>query len=118
MEKQLGTIIATRELSLTGGGRVLIEIGQQLQAEGDPLEYRCPYRITGLGRGRIRMISGVDAVQALLLALQTIGTDLYTSSEYEAGTLVWPDDRSRNLGFPVAEALRDLLPPDARRGST
>ncbi len=47
-------------------------------------------------------------MQALLLALQSIGTDLYTSAEAKEGRLTWFG--SPNLGFPVPDIIADLVP--------
>ncbi len=51
---------------------------------------------------------GVDAVHALSLALQTVGSELYQSRYHADGTLVWtkPGD---GYGFPVASSLRNQL---------
>jgi hypothetical protein len=108
---ELGEIIARRELSLSGGGHVLIEIGIPFEVKFEHPEYWCPYRITGIGSGRVRRTVGIDAVQALMLALQIIGSDLYACEEYKTGRLRWvTNDWSRSLGLPVFESCRDLLP--------
>ncbi|HEY5721274.1 MAG TPA: hypothetical protein VIT45_03040 [Allosphingosinicella sp.] len=110
---ELGEIIARRELSLSGGDPVLIEIGIPFEVKLEHSEYRCPYRITGIGSGRVRASIGIDALQALMLALQVIGSDLYSSEEYRTGRLSWfADDWSRSLGLPVFEGFRDLLPAE------
>jgi hypothetical protein len=51
---------------------------------------------------------GVDAMQAVLLALQMIGTVLYTSDYHKSGKLFWekPGD---GYGFPVPSNLQDML---------
>jgi hypothetical protein len=41
---------------------------------------------------------GVDAIQALWLAMIVIGASLYTTAEYKSGRLRWFDD---DLGFPA-----------------
>jgi hypothetical protein len=110
---ELGEIIARRELSLSGGGPVMIEIGIPFEVESEHTEFWCPYRITGIGSGRVRAAIGLDAVQALMLALQVIGSDLYACDEYRTGRLRWfANDWSRSLGLPVFEGFRDLLPSE------
>ena len=47
-------------------------------------------------------------MQALVLALQVIGAEVYSSSYHEAGTL-YLQDPGKGYGFPVAPTLRDLL---------
>lgn len=104
---QLGTIVARRELTLDSSGKVTVVIGQPYPVD-DGRTYFCPYQITGIGRGSVRRTGGVDSVQALFLALQMIGTDLYTSDEYQAQRLNLDGDV--DLGFPVPDSISDLLP--------
>jgi hypothetical protein len=54
---------------------------------------------------------GQDAFQAIHLAMQAIGTELYTSDNPKAGRLVL-DVKGGGCGFPVARTLRDLLEVD------
>jgi hypothetical protein len=50
-------------------------------------------------------------MQALILALSMVGTELYTSEEYESGRLSWDCGAVKgHLGFPVPESIRELLP--------
>ncbi len=51
---------------------------------------------------------GIDSVQAILLAFQMIGADLYTSSYHKSGQLIFQEP-GQGYGFPVPENLRDLL---------
>ncbi len=52
--------------------------------------------------------AGQDPLQALVLALQMIGSELYTSAYHHEGRLR-AYDREKGYGFPVAGSLRDLL---------
>jgi hypothetical protein len=54
---------------------------------------------------------GVDAVQALVHALQIIGALLYTSDAHKRGVL-YLDEPGRGYGFPVPHGIRDLLEGD------
>lgn len=97
-------IVATRTLTLAGDpDREIVVTVFQPQRDRD--DYRCEFEIDDK-RG---YAMGVDEVQALLLALQTIGTNLYTSEHFKAGKLRWLG--MRNLGFPVPKVIADL-PPD------
>jgi hypothetical protein len=103
-------VIATRVFELADGGSVVLEL---YAPEPDPApngDFRCGFRIVGLcgSDGVLKHIYGVDAVQALVLALQTIGVFLYTSAEGRAGDLTWLG--GRDLGLPLSEANRDLAP--------
>ncbi|MBX3442128.1 MAG: hypothetical protein KF774_06955 [Planctomyces sp.] len=52
----------------------------------------------------------MDAVQALLLTLKMVGADLYTSEEAKNHALQWLDGLPNVLGFPVADAIKDIVP--------
>jgi hypothetical protein len=54
---------------------------------------------------------GADSVQALLIALQMIGTNIYTSSYHESGDLFW-GAAGKGYGFPVSANMRGLLVGD------
>jgi hypothetical protein len=54
---------------------------------------------------------GVDAVQALHIALQLIGAMIYTSDHHASGKLMWLEP-GKGYGFPVTNNLRDLLVGD------
>jgi hypothetical protein len=69
----------------------------------------CPYQILGIGDQRVRYAGGEDTVQALMLTLKKIGTDLYASPEAKAGLLTLYG--SKDLDFPVPDSIRDLAPP-------
>lgn len=108
--EDIGTVIAVRTLSLSGEEKVTVTIGKPKRfPEGD--DYYCPYRIVGIGNERVRHAGGVDAMQALVLALRMIGAELYTSPEARSGALRWMGrSREGDLGFPVPDGLRDLAP--------
>jgi hypothetical protein len=113
-EISLGTVIVEKPLFLDGEGKVTVRIGAPLVSD-DGRESACPYRIEGLGAGKLRYAVGIDRLQALRLALETIGADLYASEEYKAGRLkafAVGDDHG-DLGFPVLRGFEDLLPTKA-----
>lgn len=110
----LGEVMAVRTLDLLAPegvaiGAVTIKIGKPVDLELG-LSY-CPYQISGIGEENIRHAIGVDAVQALILALTKIGTDLYTSPEWKSGRLTWMRDASGNMGMPaIAGAFSEVVP--------
>ena len=108
----LGTVIAERRLYLDDQESVRVRIGTPITNERDDSMSGCPYQIEGMGTGKVRFIYGVDTVQALWLALQTVGVDLYASDEYKAGRLKAFAESSPNddLHLPVPPGLEDLLP--------
>jgi hypothetical protein len=58
--------------------------------------FRCEYQIIGLGDDTIRFGAGLDALQALQIALRNIGAELYL--RYRELDLRL--DGSKDLGFP------------------
>ncbi|MHB8530524.1 MAG: DUF6968 family protein [Caulobacteraceae bacterium] len=63
----------------------------------------------GLGDGKDRKAFGIDSIQALMLALTQVSTNLYTSEDYERGDLVWEGGLPGDLGLPTAAAVADML---------
>lgn len=104
----VGVPIAQRELSLSGAANVSVLIGKP-EVFPDGNGCYCPVQIVGLGEQRVSSPMGQDTMQALVLALEFVGTSLYTSSAWKSGRLTWLGNR--NLGFPVPESIRDLVPP-------
>jgi hypothetical protein len=70
--------------------------------------WSCRYEIGWPDAPRTRSIGGFDSVQALFLALQAIGAELYTSEHHELGRLIW-EKEGDGYGFPVPRTIRDLL---------
>ena len=50
----------------------------------------------------------VGGMKALQLALQAIGTEIYTSDYHQSGYLYWKQP-GQGYGFPVPLTIRDLL---------
>ncbi|MFZ3213709.1 MAG: hypothetical protein WA188_19560 [Terriglobales bacterium] len=101
MEKiEFSDIIAERQLVGRQGDQtfaVTVRIGRPVpHPDGD---WECPYVISGLPNPHGLRVGGVDAVQALSLALRAIGADLQL--QRKDIHLQWSgmDD----LGFPVPE---------------
>jgi hypothetical protein len=70
--------------------------------------WSCAYEIDWPAGLQRKLASGVDALQAMHLALQRIGTDLYTSNEHLEGRLRWKKVGD-GYGFPVPKNLRGVL---------
>ena len=71
----IGTVIAERTLDLTPDAKVVVRIGKPRKFRGGG-DYFCPFEIRWPDRSRIARAGGVDAVQALDLALKMVATDL------------------------------------------
>ena len=106
----VGEVIATRRLFRAGddtAGVIAVKMGKPVPYP-DGQDYYCPYQVTGLGDEKVRYAAGIDAFQAMQLALRMIGTDLYIRlNRLCAGRLRWEGDDDGDLGFP---------PPPARMG--
>jgi Domain of unknown function (DUF6968) len=107
-------IIASRSLVLRDNNRS-VEMPVRIHApEKARVDWICRFEIEW-PEGRVeRWGTGVDAVQSLWIALQMIGTEIYTSQWHEAGQLVWLEP-GRGYGFPVPNNIRDLLVGDDKK---
>lgn len=108
------TAVIARKLTLTskaGSQTVAVRISSPIKVEAS---WECLWQIEWPGRTRTNIGKGVDGVQALLLALQMVGAELYASDEHRRGELKWTDGY-RGYGFPVSAQLRDLLLQDDAR---
>jgi len=105
-------IIASRSLQLqTSNGIVEIPIHIHSPLQTKQGSWICHYEI-GWPDGKWSMdAAGHDAVQAVTIALQMIGSELYTSDYHNSGQLFW-ERRGAGYGFPVPVTLRDLLQGD------
>src|SRR6266545_2059151 len=77
----LGEVIAERRLTFqaqAGWSREIdVRIGRPIPDPSEPERvWVCPYQVFGLGRDRVMGIFGVDAMQALLLAVHAIPAEL------------------------------------------
>jgi hypothetical protein len=68
----------------------------------------CRYEIEWPDQKHSGFAAGADSIQALVLALQRIGVEIYTSAYHKTGSLKWPRS-AKGYGFPIARNLRDLL---------
>jgi len=100
----LEEIIAQRELTwLRADGsntKVSVLLGKPVRV-ADSSNCECPYQITGIGSHKVRRACGVDAFQAIELALLMIGADLEALRKSLDGTLHWEGDDTGGLGFPI-----------------
>lgn len=107
-------IIATRTLTLRDPkGEVRIPIRIQTPRP-DGAAWMCGYEIEWPHGTWKSAAAGVDAVQALVLALQKIGTELYASEYHRSGRLMWGNP-TQGYGFPLPGNARDMLKGDDAR---
>ena len=100
-------IIATRILRLMGDdGDVDVPVSLHAPVQDDRC-WRCDYEIGWPRRPRKFNAYGDDATQALVLGLQMIAIDLYTTDYHRAGLLLW-DEEEAGYGYPVPAPIRDM----------
>jgi hypothetical protein len=93
----LGPIIAERILTVVGSkARVHVRLGKPKKdrISGD---YTCPFIIEGLGDSTVQQAFGIDAMQALQLAMQAIRKALHPYAK----RLSWVGSPPGGLGFPM-----------------
>ena len=104
MKVDLGSVIAERRLRVSGHPEldVRIRIGTPRPFPDAPHgDYYCPYQISGLGSAKVRHTGGVDAVQALELAIHILPTELDALRQTHPG-LGWEDAPEGDYGFSKA----------------
>lgn len=88
-------------------GDIAVEVQVESPIQGAE-DWSCAYRIAWPNAARNGFGHGVDAVQAMLLALHAIGTDIYTSDYHRSGRLRW-EQAGQGYGFPVPPVIHGLL---------
>jgi hypothetical protein len=104
MKVELGAVIAERRLRVIGRPEleVRVRIGTPRPFPDDPnTNYYCPYQIHGVGSGKVRYAGGVDALQALELAIHILPTELDALRQTCPG-LGWVDAPEGDYGFSHA----------------
>jgi hypothetical protein len=94
MKVTMTEVIAVRRLSWEGApnGEVLVSIGKPAE---DPIReewFYCPIQTSGLGKDEFTTATfGVDALQAIELAVRFVGHRLADINEKNGGRLRWLD---------------------------
>jgi hypothetical protein len=102
-------MIGQRILKLQSGDRTIdVPVVVFQPQQGSDGTWFCSYEIGWPEGTQTSRAGGVDALQAVFLALQMIGADIYSSSYHKSGAL-FLDEPGQGYGFPVAVSLRDRL---------
>jgi uncharacterized protein DUF6968 len=104
--ESVGEIIASRRFTLLRKGKEPVEVVVLMgkpEKFPDHTDHYCPYQIKGIGRQKAMAIGGVDAFQAMQLALSAIGVELEVINKDSGGRLVWDADDRGELGFPIPD---------------
>jgi hypothetical protein len=101
-------VIARRSLFISDvSGDREVEV-RLFQPEDDNGMWICRFEIDWPEQKRSFFGAGADAFQALIHALQMIGTEVNLSDYHKAGSLKW-SERYEGYGFPVGGQQRHLL---------
>ncbi len=104
--------IASRVLTLRDGNKDLqIPIRIFAPEKSPDGSWFCRYEIDWPDKNHALNVGGIDSAEAIVLALQMIGAEIYSSSYYKAGKLFF-DKPGNGFGFPVVPTYRDLLQGD------
>ena len=101
-------IIATRLLKLRKGSNEIAVPIRIFAPEQHDIDWGCRFEIAWPDETTTMEAMGVDAVQALELAMKMVGALIYTSDHHASGNLVWFEP-GKGYGFPVSSTIRDLL---------
>ncbi|MGO9588615.1 MAG: DUF6968 family protein [Candidatus Acidiferrales bacterium] len=100
--ESVGEVIASRKLTLVREEHrsvdVVVLMGKP-EKFPDHTDYYCPYQIRGLGRDKVMAVGGVDAFQAMQLALGTIRVELEVIEKHSGGRLTWEAGAEGDFGF-------------------
>ncbi len=108
-------IIAERTLYATTNTNPRVPITVRLFSPvQNKIDWSCSYEIDWPTGKRAQKIHGLDGMQAIILALQMIGSDLYASKYHDDGSL-FLEQPGNGYGFPVAHVMRDALIGDDKR---
>lgn len=108
-------IIAERVLKLRSDGRdIQIPIRLFAPEQSSDGSWWCRYEIDWPESTQKSRAGGVDAIQANVLALHMIGSEIYASDYHKSGNL-FLDSPGKGYGFPVPCTLRNLLEGDDQK---
>lgn len=88
------SLFAERKFELEGSD-LIVRFFVPFKAPGG--EFQCRYSIAWPEREVRRYACGEDGIQALMLAMRTVHTDLVESDSYKAGQLTWCDQGDLDL---------------------
>lgn len=121
MKARIGVVVGTTELreSEPSRRRIIVSLGRPRKvADGD---WVCPYRIRGLGVSKVRHAHGFDAVQALVLAIESVRVTLDRSGRRfsclggELGDTGFPRYVPTAFGPEFARRLSRLIDREVQR---
>ena len=82
--------------------------------KSDDVGWICTYEIDWPEGPRRYRGAGADSLQALVIAMQMVASELYASTHHKRGDLFWYEPGS-GFGIPVSPGSRNLLTPEDAR---
>jgi hypothetical protein len=115
-ELEESEIIVSRQYVIEGSDPievVTVKIGKPVLRASDGM-YECATEIRENGQTWVRRLNGVDALEALQLALILVGTDLNYLSQQPSVRLSWLEGRRRDLALPTPPdfSLETIMTPE------
>ncbi|NML04904.1 hypothetical protein [Sphingomonas sp. G-3-2-10] len=103
----------TRYLSHRDGKNVKITVLPP--EEISYMEWKCHYRIDGIGKFKEKISYGIDAIQAFYLSLIYISTEIYSSDDYKNGNITWEGASLGDIGLPISNNILEDVKIDMIR---
>jgi hypothetical protein len=106
----IANIVVERTFTVVGGkpSVIAVKIGNPKKLSGHD-DYKCENQICGLKNNNIKHACGIDSLQALMLALERVGAEIYTYQDHKDGRLRWAGDESGLLGLPIPNNIEDII---------
>lgn len=100
-------LLGERELNSYSGPTLAVTVWvPTVTPHGD---FECRYRITGAGDERAGRSVGIDGIQAVLLALKKIGSDIgFLEDTLSTEFFIGSGERLPSHGFPEIEGTRQI----------
>lgn len=99
-------VLGTRDLNSYLG--LTLRVMVWIPAETERGDFECRYRITGAGDEKVRRSVGIDGIQAVLLALRKIGSELGVLEEKLATKFFIGTGKTLpSHGFPEIEEMKE-----------
>jgi len=95
MDRKLGVVIAVRQLHGEGRQPKVVTVKLGMPRRSKERDWECPFSITGLGIRGIQYGRGVDAIQALCMALEGVRVLL----ERSGARFSWSAGQAGDAGF-------------------
>jgi hypothetical protein len=104
--EDVGEIIAERKFELLHDAHeretIVVHLGKPARVPNHT-DFYCPDEIARPNSKKIMAICGLDAFQALQLAMAAIGVELEIIKRDSEGPLIWVGNKKGDLGFPTSD---------------